>query len=329
MTGPCVLDARNLEVTFPSRLNKVQALSGFNLQIPTGALFVLLGSNGAGKTTLMRCITGLVEPTAGTLSIFGSSIDSKEARPSNRENLARLGVLIENPGVYNRMDARAYLMFFGAFYPIQNLEDRIKTLCGDLGLVLDNKPVAKLSQGNRQKLQLIRSLLHRPDFLLWDEPTDHLDPVSQKQILQYLRHYLGETGATALIATHRLEQMESVASHFGFIAQGKLVRMGDREEILGGGSMFENGGVEKNGEAFRLGFARSLGKDELQELSESFNLGIQHLTDPSEAWLFKAPGLRLRMPAVIQTLVNRGLPLVTVEPVKPSLSDIYEFWVNA
>jgi ABC-type multidrug transport system ATPase subunit len=347
MTADFVLDARNLKVTFPSRHAPVQALNGVDLQIPAGSLFVLLGPNGAGKTTLMRCITGLVKPTAGSLSIFGSIIESTtqatqaskaRGRLSHRSNLARMGVLIENPGLYNRMDARAYLTFFGDFYSIRDLQTRIEELCGDFGLILDGKPVGKLSQGNRQKLQLVRSLLHRPDFLLWDEPTDHLDPVSQKQILQYLRHYLSETGATALVATHRLEQMESVASHFGFLVQGKVLRAGKHEEILGG----EGNGVDGT-EAFKLGFARLLSKDELHGLAIAFEPEIEfkitaknetefisglYSADISGRVVIKGQGLRQRMPLVIREIVNRNLPLVTVEPLKPNLSDVYERWVG-
>lgn len=322
MTAISVLDARNLQVTFPSRHAPVQALNGVDLQIRSGALFVLLGPNGAGKTTLMRCITGLVKATAGSLSVFGS--------PSHRSNLERMGVLIENPGHYSRMDARAYLSFFGGFYSIEGLQARIDGLCGEFGLILDGKPVAKLSQGNRHKLQLVRSLLHRPDFLLWDEPTDHLDPVSQKQILQYLRRYLSETGATALVATHRLEQMESVASHFGFLVHGKLMRAGIREEILSD---------EDSAEAFKLGFARGLSRDELNGLAETFKIEIEikiEIQIKLESSTVVAPGtvvikgqrLGQRMPLVIREIINRNLPLATVEPIKPTLSDIYERWVG-
>ena len=74
--------------------------------------------------------------------------------------------------------------------------------------------------------------MHRPELLLWDEPTDHLDPASQQDVLAYLRGYLAGSGATALVATHRLEQMEAVATHFGFLARGGLIAAGDRDGVL-------------------------------------------------------------------------------------------------
>ena len=325
------LSARNLQVTFRSGRGQVEALGGVDLEIPTGSLFVLLGPNGAGKTTLMRCITGLVRPTRGSISVFGVETGPADGAgsPSARARLSRLGVLIENPGLYGRLDAREYLSFFGSFYAVEGLEDRIQGLCGELGLALDGKPVAKLSQGNRQKLHLARSLLHRPDFLLWDEPTDHLDPVSQRQVLQYLRRYLDETGATALVATHRLEQMESVATHFGFLAQGRLRRAGKRGEILGDGRGTDRACV---------GFTRMLRPGELSGLGEEFGFEVESglvATDAAEDSAqdafrlnLRGPDLRGRLPAVIKAMVLRDLPLASVEPVRPSLADIYERWVG-
>ncbi|MEO6096026.1 MAG: ABC transporter ATP-binding protein, partial [Fibrobacteria bacterium] len=163
-----VIAAKGLRVAFRAKSGSVEALRGLDLAIPRGSLFVLLGPNGAGKTTLMRCITGLVRPTGGSISVFGSggsqSLGSRGSDSSGagsdapRARLGRMGVLIENPGAYARLNTREYLSFFGSFYSIPDLEARIRGLCGELGLELGPKPVAKLSQGNRQKLQLARSL---------------------------------------------------------------------------------------------------------------------------------------------------------------------------
>ena len=352
-------------MVFPSRHGPVQALAGLDLDIPKGSLFVLLGPNGAGKTTLMRCITGLVRPTAGRLSVFDVSQESfvasmnpsqpsltsvaesstsvaasstssltkeaisahpRDSKRSKRGHLARLGVLIENPGVYSRLNVREYLEFFGSFYGLTNLKIRISSLCKAMGLAEEEKPVAKLSQGNRQKLQLVRSLLHKPELLLWDEPTDHLDPVSQRQVLQYLSSYLADTGATALVATHRLEQMESVASHFGFISHGLVVRAGNRSEILA-----ESDGLEYA----RLGFTRMIADEELSGIGSEFSFQIQRSlvtsspskTQPIEI-VISGKHLSAKIPAVIKAMVVKDLPLSLVEPVRQNLGDIYERWVG-
>jgi ABC-2 type transport system ATP-binding protein len=197
------------------------------------------------------------------------------------------------------------------------MEARIRELCGELGLALDGKPVAKLSQGNRQKLHLARSLLHRPELLLWDEPTDHLDPASQRQVLQYLRSYLDDGGGTALVATHRLEQMVTVSSHFGFLSHGKLLRAGTRDEILG---------EEEGTQRARLGFARPLLPDRLSGFGSGLGFEIILITG-TEAEI-SGRGQRDRLPAIIKALVAEDLPLASVEPLRPSLSDVYARWVK-
>jgi ABC-2 type transport system ATP-binding protein len=332
------VSARNLKVTYRSKAGPVEALRGVDLDIPKGSLFALLGPNGAGKTTLMRCITGLVEPTSGTLAVLGAGERGSRAR------LARMGVLIENPGQYGRLDAREYLAFFGSFYAIPDLKDRIRDLCGEFGLDLDGKPVAKLSQGNRQKLQLARSLLHRPELLLWDEPTDHLDPMSQRAVLTYLRGYLSGSGATALVASHRLEQIETVATHFGFLAHGNLKAAGDKARILegaGSGGMGQGVGREpcpkrepglERLERAQLGFARPLGAEETAKLdaglSERFAARLQ--ASPADGTRFDVagPGLRERMPELIRAVVEWNLPLSSAQPYRDALSDIYQRWVE-
>jgi ABC-type multidrug transport system ATPase subunit len=208
---------------------------------------------------------------------------------------------------------------------------RIRGLCGELGLDLDGKPVAKLSQGNRQKLQLARSLLHRPELLLWDEPTDHLDPVSQRAVLAYLRRYLAESGATALVATHRLEQLESVATHFGFMAQGNLKGAGDRAGILDGASASEvpgdapvgsSGASAPTGRA-RLGFSRPVRPEDLAWLA-GFPAQAESVPGEDRMLDIGGPDLRRRMPELIKAMVERGLPLASAEPYRTSLAEVYE-----
>ncbi|MDB5102744.1 MAG: transporter ATPase [Fibrobacteres bacterium] len=332
-----VISARGLRVEFRSKGSPVEALRGVDFELPKGSLYVLLGPNGAGKTTLMRCITGLVRPTGGSISVFGGEDGGSRAR------LARLGVLIENPGAYGRMNTREYLAFFGSFFAIPDLDARIRAVCGEMGLELSPKPVAKLSQGNRQKLQLARSILHRPELLLWDEPTDHLDPASQQYVLAYLRSYLAESGATALVATHRLEQMEAVASHFGFLARGKLLASGGRNEILEAVQAGEGAGTDGTGtERARLGFSRPMEPDELAWLRGAPTAGngagsplpgspirIEPVTGEEAMLEVSAPDLRRRMPELIKALVERGLPLASAEPRRATLAEAYQRLVGA
>jgi ABC-2 type transport system ATP-binding protein len=343
MSSPAVIRASNLGVSFRSKQGRVEALRGVELSIPKSSLFVLLGPNGAGKTTLMRCITGLVRPTSGSIAVFGAAATGPEAQEpgpvpaeSPRARLARMGVLIENPGAYGRLNTREYLSFFGSFYAVADLDARIRHLCGELGLETGAKPVAKLSQGNRQKLQLARSLLHRPELLLWDEPTDHLDPASQRDVLAYLRGYLAESGATALVATHRLEQMETVATHFGFLARGGLIAAGEGDAILDQAADGADGadgveGAADGGLRARLGFSRSVRAEELAWLTADgaawagFAARAQtaDATGSGTQWDVSGPDLRGRMTALIKAMVERGLPLASAELRRASLAEVY------
>lgn len=306
--GGMAVSCSNLRVTFPGKAGPVEALRGVDLGIAPGSLFVLLGPNGAGKTTLMRCITGLVAPSSGSVAVFGS------ADGGDRSRLARLGVLIENPGLYARLSAREYLAFFASFYRLADAAARIDALGREFGIPLDGKPCGKLSQGNRQKLHLARSLLHRPELLLWDEPTDHLDPESQREVLGYLRRYLAEAGATALVATHRLEQMEAVGTHFGFLAGGALRAAGERAAILEAGA--------GPGRA-RLGFAAPLSEKDRAWLGSAFAAGLSDVPGDPAAVEIAAEGLSGRMPALLKAAVERGLPLASAEPIRPTLADAY------
>ncbi len=312
--GAWAVSCRNLHVTYPGKSGLVAALRGVDLGIPKGALFVLLGPNGAGKTTLMRCITGLVKPTSGSITVLGSP------DVGDRSRLARLGVLIENPGVYGRLDAREYLSFFASFYGLADAGERIDGICREFGIPLDGKPCGKLSQGNRQKLHLARSLLHRPELLLWDEPTDHLDPDSQREVLGYLGRYLAEAGATALVATHRLEQMEAVGTHFGFLAKGSLRAAGERAAILGAAA--------GPGRA-RLGFSAPAPAEDRAWLESAFAARVATVPGDALALDVEAEGLSERMPALLRAVVERGLPLASAEPIRPTLADAYARFVGA
>jgi ABC-2 type transport system ATP-binding protein len=320
MEGAAV-SCRNLRVTFPGKAGPVEALRGVDMDIPKGSLFVLLGPNGAGKTTLMRCITGLVAPTSGSLSVPGDRAGEGDGAPAGgaRARLSRLGVLIENPGLYARLDAREYLGFFASFYGIPDARGRIDEVCGEFGVPLDGKPCGKLSQGNRQKLHLARSLLHRPALLLWDEPTDHLDPQSQRDVLGYLRRYLAEAGATALVATHRLEQMEGIGTHFGFLARGALRASGARASVLGASA--------GPGRA-RLGFAIPLPETERAWLAAAFALAIRPVAGDPLAIEVEAADLGQRMPALLKAVVERGLPLASAEPMRATLAEAYRRYLG-
>lgn len=220
------------------RLNKVSfrypgtskwALSKVNLEIPQGSFFALLGPNGAGKTTLLRLLCGRFPCFAGELKI---------AEPFVGKNgfldPASFGVLLENPGIYPKLSIEEYVEYFAGFYgfgesgskQMKCLKDRIQTLAKKLDLPELNTKMSALSLGNRQKVQLLRSMATSPKLLILDEPVANLDPISRETVWGLISDWRRHEGGTAIVCSHVLAEMESEATDFAIIDQGSVLRSG-------------------------------------------------------------------------------------------------------
>ena len=206
------------------RYGDVWAVRDVSLSLRAGECLVLLGRNGAGKTTALRCLAGVVKPSAGRITIDG--IDAATDPVAVR---ARVGLMPEVPGLYERMSARAYLDYFGAVYGLQQSERRrrIVALLDDFELShVGDRWLGTFSKGMRQKVALIRATLHRPRLILADEPTSALDPASAANAWRYLKE-LQAAGSGLVICTHSMEEAESPAGRVGIMAGGQLLAEGD------------------------------------------------------------------------------------------------------
>lgn len=304
------ISAQNLSVTFAGA-KPTLALNNVNLDVTKGSLYALLGPNGAGKTTLMRCLAGILKPSQGSVALLGET----PTYTDSRKYLHKLGVLIESPGLYSKLNAKEYLSFFGSFYAIKNLNQRIEKLADEFDLELSSKPIAKLSQGNKQKLQLLRSVLHEPEILLWDEPTDHLDPLAQEKIFAFLKNQMDHKNVTVLLATHRLEQIDILASHFGFIRHGQLILSESKTTLLQSGT-----------EKVEIEFAEPYDL----ERAKNFCMGLNFQVAPCSvqncsAKILNVSGkdLLFRLPELITRLCGEGFLLYRVEPQSTALAEIY------
>ena len=205
------------------RYGDVLALRDLTVRVDEGECLVLLGRNGAGKTTALRCMAGVLLPTAGTVKVDG--IDAAEDPTAVR---AKVGLMPEVPGLYERMSARAYLDYFGAIYGIAAVERarRIKDLL-ELFELADaaDRWVGTYSKGMRQKVALIRATLHRPRLVLADEPTSALDPDSTQRAWSYLKD-LQKQGSALVICTHSMEEAESLAGDIGIMSGGHALAVG-------------------------------------------------------------------------------------------------------
>jgi len=220
MTGSVAIRARGLSKNF----GEVRAVAGIDLEVRRGEIYGFLGRNGAGKTTTIRMLLGLVRPSAGEISMLGSSL--KE----NREGiLSRVGYFVESPAAYPNLTVRENLdiqrRLTGA--PPRAADDTIKLL--KLGEYVDRR-AGRLSLGNKQRLSLARALLHSPELLILDEPANGLDPAGIIEIRSLLRRLADEEGVTIFMSSHLLDEVAQLADRVGIIHDGKLIEeVGYRE----------------------------------------------------------------------------------------------------
>ena len=210
------------------RYGEVLALRELSVRVDEGSCLVLLGRNGAGKTTALRCMAGVLVPTSGTVTVDG--IDAATDPAAVR---AKVGLMPEVPGLYERMSARTYLDYFGAVYDLEPSlrRSRIEDLLEKFDLVeAADRWLGSYSKGMRQKVALIRATLHRPRLVLADEPTSALDPDSARKAWDYLKD-LQKEGCALVICTHSMEEAETLSGEIGIMSAGRALAVGDIEEL--------------------------------------------------------------------------------------------------
>lgn len=217
-----VLKTRNLTKKYGKNI----ALDHVNMEIKKGSIYGFIGQNGAGKTTLMKIICNLASATEGQVELFGDS--SKEGIAKGR---TRIGSLIEMPTLYPNLTALGNME---VQCRILGLKDR-KIVDETLKLVgLDdtgNKIVKAFSLGMKQRLGMALALLNQPEFLVLDEPINGLDPIGITEVRETLKKLAEERDIAILISSHILTEMHLLATHYGFIENGKLIRQLSAEEL--------------------------------------------------------------------------------------------------
>ncbi len=197
-----------------------KALNGLSMNIPKGAIYGFIGKNGAGKTTLIRLICGLQEPTSGEYTLYGRKNTEKEIVKSRR----RMGAVVETPSIYLDMTAEDNLK---QQYRILGLPsfDGLGEILKLVGLENTGKKKAKnFSLGMRQRLGIAIALVGDPDFLVLDEPVNGLDPQGIIEMRELILKLNREQQITFLISSHILDELSKLATHYGFIDNGHLVK---------------------------------------------------------------------------------------------------------
>lgn len=204
-----------------------KALNGFTMKVPKGAIYGFVGKNGAGKTTLIRIICGLQEPTAGDYSLYGIGNSEKEIMKSRR----RMGAVVETPSIYMDLTAADNLKEQYRILGIPSC-DGIPELLKLVGLEnTGNKKAKHFSLGMRQRLGIAIALAGDPDFLVLDEPVNGLDPQGIIEMRELILKLNREHQITVLISSHILDELSRLATHYGFIDSGRMVKEISAEEL--------------------------------------------------------------------------------------------------
>jgi ABC-2 type transport system ATP-binding protein len=217
----------------------VRAVAGVDLAVPAGSFYGFLGPNGAGKSTTIKCLTGLLRPTSGSIRILGTD---PLADPVSVKR--RIGVVPEDLALFDRLTADETLTFVAEVHGMDRSTARSRS-ADLLGLMelkqASNTLVTDFSHGMRKKLSLAAALLPAPRLLFLDEPFEGIDAVASRQIKDLLQSFVAR-GGTIFLTSHILEIVERLSTHIGVIAQGQLVAQAPISELRaarGGGQTLE------------------------------------------------------------------------------------------
>ncbi|HHC8505575.1 TPA: ATP-binding cassette domain-containing protein [Enterococcus faecium] len=199
-----------------------KALDKVSIEIKRGMIYGLIGENGAGKSTFMRTIMGLISIDEGSIELFGTT-DLQAAR-------RRMGQSIETPALYPELTARDNLRIQAANGGVSDRE--IEDLLKMMRLENTGKKKAKnFSLGMRQRLAIANALITNPEFLILDEPTNGLDPAGMAEMREIIQRLVKERGITVLLSSHLLDELSQIATHYGILHEGHLIKELSKEEL--------------------------------------------------------------------------------------------------
>jgi ABC-2 type transport system ATP-binding protein len=295
-----MIETENLTRTFQHHV----AVDQLTFSVAAGELFALLGPNGAGKTTTTRMLACLIAPTSGTAKVVGQDIRTEQERIR-----ARIGILTETPGLYEKLTARQNLTFFANLYSVPDVNAQVEKYLKLLELWDErDKAVGGFSKGMKQKMAIARALLHEPDLLFLDEPTSGLDPSASKTVRDFLAD-LKARGRTIFLTTHNLDEAERLADKIG-VLKHRLIALDTpanlRRRLFGQIVLIEM----VNGDEDLAVWAKTLGGVHHAE----WHLNTLSLTvdDP--------PAIT---PRLVSALVSAGAQILSVTQNRASLEDVY------
>ncbi|OIO36446.1 MAG: hypothetical protein AUJ74_02425 [Candidatus Omnitrophica bacterium CG1_02_44_16] len=215
---------------------KIAAVDNLDLCLARGEIFGILGPNGAGKTTTLNMLVGIMKPSSGSIDIFGEPFF-----PGKISQLAKIGYVPEAASLPGYFTILELLDFYGQLFsmPASLRVERIKRLLEMAGMVKERNCLIKnLSMGQRRLVDIMQALINDPDLIFLDEPTVYLDPVIIER-LRFILLRLKSEGKTIVVSSHMLSEIEKISDRVAIINQGKLIKVGPKEDFLRSGTMEE------------------------------------------------------------------------------------------
>ena len=284
------------------RYKNQMAVNNVDMHIERGDIYGFVGENGSGKTTVIRLITGLIFPYSGSFSLFGAENSSKEIGKAR----SRVGAIVESPSIYMNMSAYDNLKTQCAIYGIDD-DEKIRNVLQAVGLetlYAEKKHASEFSLGMRQRLGIAMALLGDPEFLILDEPMNGLDPAGIVGLRELILKLNREQGITFLISSHILTELSLIATKYGIISKGKLIREITAEQL--------------HTECTKT---TCISADDPQKLGEIVASAV------TNQWEYTADGIKvlgnLDLNALLSAIIAGGVKILSINCSETSFEDYY------
>lgn len=294
------------------KFNSFTAVDNLSLEIEEGEVFGLLGPNGAGKTTTIRMLACLILPDAGSARVIGYDVrrDPMKVRKS-------VGILTENPSLYERLTAYENMNFFAEAYGLGNSDqrqDRIKELLEFFNLWdRRNDKVGSFSKGMKQKLAIVRATVHKPPVLFLDEPTAGLDPQSAKEIRDLMWKLSQHEKCTILLCTHHLEDAEKLCKRVMIMNKGRSVVVGSPDELRG----------KISPEPIIQIVLKGIEEKIINAVKAIESAKEVEVNQQESMLMIKVDEARSATPEIVNRVVESGGQILSVNVFRPSLEEAY------
>lgn len=221
-----IISAQNLTKTF----GNFTAVNDVSFNVPKGEIFAFLGPNGAGKTTTIKMLTTLLKPSSGIIKLNGIDVATHPEKARKT-----FGIVFQDPSLDDELTAMENMEFHAVLYkvPHREIKERIEKFLNLVELWDKRNDLVKtFSGGMKRRLEIARGLLHKPEILFLDEPTQGLDPQTRNKIWEYLKNLNKETQITVFFTTHYMEEAEQIAQRIAIMDRGKIIRTGTAYKLM-------------------------------------------------------------------------------------------------